>query len=108
MRDDPTPKNLLPPEKAAERLSISTRQLRGLAQGGHIAFVNIGCGERVTRRYDPVDLEAFVESRKCRAVAGPAARSAPTRYVSGLLDFQAMIDSRRTGRKKPGVGKPNV
>lgn len=100
--------DLLTPEAAARRLAISEKQLRSLAADGSIRYVNIGRGDkRETRRYDPADIEAFVEGRRCQSSSAPARTS--TRSISdiGLIDFQARRAARqsatRSASKKPSA-----
>lgn len=51
-------------EQAAEALSVSVRHLLHLTTDGEIPFVNVGRGLRMTRPYEPEDIQAFIESRK--------------------------------------------
>lgn len=56
--------SLLTLEQAAEALSVSVRHLLHLTTDGEIPFVNVGRGLRMTRPYEPEDIQAFIESRK--------------------------------------------
>lgn len=85
-------------------LAISDRQLRDLANRGHIPFVNVGCGNRPTRRYDPVDIEAFMLARKsstCPSTSGLARWSTATTSVIDASDFQARLNARAKRATKP-------
>lgn len=87
---------LLTPDQAASELGISDTQLRALTKAGAIRYVNIGLGtKRETRRYDPEDLAAFREARKCRSTSAPARRSTRSTSVIDASDFQARLDARR-------------
>ncbi|HUW82040.1 MAG TPA: helix-turn-helix domain-containing protein [Phycisphaerae bacterium] len=55
-----TPRPLLRPREAANILAISARKLWGLTNRGEIPCVRI---DRAVR-YDPADLEAYVEAQK--------------------------------------------
>ncbi|MER9615578.1 helix-turn-helix domain-containing protein [Mesorhizobium sp. M0207] len=57
---------LIKPREAAAMLAISIRQLTDLTMAGEIPFVNVGRWSRVSRRYHPTDIEAFIEARKTR------------------------------------------
>lgn len=95
-------RRLLTPKEAAGLLAISDRQLRDLANQGHIAFVNVGRGNRPTRRYDPVDIEAFMLARK--SVANPpivaGGRSTAHSQTIDASDFQARLDARAKARSQ--------
>jgi excisionase family DNA binding protein len=55
---------LLTAAEVAERLAISTRQLKQLSDAGEIAFVNVGLGpRRPARRYRPEDVDEFISRR---------------------------------------------
>lgn len=70
---------LLSPKEVAERLAISERQLRSLTREGAISYINVGLGsKRPAMRYDPADVEAFIESRK----RGGSSMSAPPREAT--------------------------
>ncbi|WP_404861888.1 DNA-binding protein [Georhizobium sp. MAB10] len=76
--------------------------MRDLANQGHISFVNVGCGNRPTRRYDPTDIEAFMLARKSvansRIVAG--GRSTTQSQTIDASDFQARLDARAKARSQ--------
>jgi excisionase family DNA binding protein len=95
-------KPLLTPKEAAKLLAISDRQLRDLVSQGHIAFVNVGAGNRPTRRYDPTDIEAFMRARK--SVANPSivagGRSTAHSRTIDASDFQARLDARAKARSQ--------
>lgn len=55
-----TERLLLPPNDAAQTLSISPRTLWGLTQAGEIPCIRIGRAVR----YDPADLRAWIDRRK--------------------------------------------
>ena len=65
---DHDPHRLLTPREAAARLNISERTLWGLARQGAIAVVRLG---RATR-YDPVDVQTLIASRKSTVKASAA------------------------------------
>lgn len=97
--------NLLTPEQAAEALSISERHLLYLTKDGEIPFVNVGRGQRTIRRYDPADIQAFIESRKVTEVPREATVSVRTskRQKAELykpIDFRALLEERRANRRK--------
>ncbi|MDX0802512.1 helix-turn-helix domain-containing protein [Sinorhizobium medicae] len=96
-----TTERLLTPEQAAEFLAISTRQLRDLADAGYLAFVNIGLGERPTRRYLPTDLAAFVEARRVAPGASKqrTAATGPSTTFK-LADFAALREELRRKRQQ--------
>lgn len=101
------PQNLLTPQEAAERLAISTRQLRDLTQDGCIRFVNIGRGARLTRRYDPDDLAAFVEERKSwSSKVIPGRRRGPTTSVFVDQDFRKRLEAAGRRYQLTKGGKP--
>jgi len=54
--------NLLDERAAAKLLGISPRKLWGLADAGEIPFIKVG--PRL-KRYDPRDLEDYVERNRC-------------------------------------------
>lgn len=94
----------LTPKEAANELSVSEKHLRFLTDEGHIRYINIGLGEkRERRRYDPIDLEQFLEARKCLSSSAPDTK--PIAMTSAIVvhDFQA----RRTARQnaKPSATK---
>ncbi|NTG98893.1 helix-turn-helix domain-containing protein [Agrobacterium rhizogenes] len=95
---------LLTPEEAANRLSISQRQLRDLTDEGLLRWINIGLGKkRPTRRYTDEDVDAFIEERsqRCRSTRETAKR--PTRMTSssGAVDFLAILAKRQSEQQKP-------
>jgi excisionase family DNA binding protein len=94
-----TADGLLTPQQAAAFLGISTRQLRGLADAGHLPFVNIGLGRRPTRRYLPTDLAAFVEARRIAPGASKqrTAATGPSKTFK-LADFAAIREELRRKR----------
>lgn len=97
---------LLSPPEAARELCISEKQLRALTCAGRIRYVNIGLGEkREARRYDPADLEAFREARKCQSTSAPANRNTRSTSVIDASDFQARLDARRNAKLKSSKGK---
>lgn len=96
--------NLLTPEQAAEALSISVRHLLHLTEDGEIAFVNVGRGMRKIRRYDPVDIQAFIESGKVTEAPREASVSARTSKRERFeqytpLDFKALREEIRQKKK---------
>ncbi|MCV0379031.1 MAG: helix-turn-helix domain-containing protein [Nitratireductor sp.] len=94
---------LMTPAEAAAQLGISSRQLRDLTTDGEIPFVNIGRGERATRRYDPIDIAAFIMARKktaCPSISAPAHRSTATTSAVVGIDFQARRTARRNAKLK--------
>ena len=95
-----TIERLLTPEQAAEFLAVSTRQLRDLADAGHLAFVNIGLGERPTRRYLPADIAAFIESRRVAPELREQARATiKSSTAFKIADFAALRDELRQKRR---------
>lgn len=95
-----TIERLLTPEQAAEFLAISTRQLRDLADAGYLAFVNIGLGERPTRRYLPADIAAFIESRRVAPELRERARATiKSSTAFKIADFAALRDELRQRRR---------
>ncbi|NVP54494.1 helix-turn-helix domain-containing protein [Rhizobium sp. DBTS2] len=105
---------LLTPQVAAERLGISTRQLRDLTDEGQLRWINIGLGrKRPTRRYTEADLEAFIEERaaKCRSTREQDKRLIPTTSSYAVVDFRAILAqktaARRSGSKPSGKKKPS-
>jgi len=60
---------LLTARQAAAVLSISERTLWGLTDGGEIPVVRIGRAVR----YDPRDLQTWIDRHKQRGAASPAA-----------------------------------
>lgn len=51
---------LLTYAQAAERLGVSERKLRSMVANGYLPVVKIG----VERRFDPTDLDAYVQAHK--------------------------------------------
>ncbi|WP_248127312.1 helix-turn-helix domain-containing protein [Brucella pituitosa] len=97
--------NLLTPEQAAEALSISVRHLLYLTKDGEIPFVNVGRGQRTIRRYDPADIQAFIESRKVTEVPPEATVSVRTSKRQKFeqyapLDFKALREEIRRKKKE--------
>lgn len=91
---------LISPADAAAELCISEKQLRALTCAGQIRYVNIGMGEkRETRRYDPEDLEAFREARKCLSIRGPDNQNTHSTSVIAVHDFQARRDARLNAKR---------
>lgn len=92
---------LLSPSDAAKELCISEKQLRSLTCAGAIRYINIGLGEkRETRRYDPVDLEAFREARARALLPPPAPVFEETGPSSAVLHRLACPpDAGRHGSK---------
>ncbi|WP_412758570.1 helix-turn-helix domain-containing protein [Methylobacterium radiotolerans] len=94
---DPAP--LLTLAEAAARLRISPRTLLGHVRVGRIPYVSVGLGlQRVRRRFDPTDLDRFLEEQRrvdCRATV-PARRRLPG--VNGI-DFAALLEERRAARR---------
>jgi excisionase family DNA binding protein len=60
---------LLKPREAAIALGISQRTLWQLTEDGEIPYVQIGGNSRKVVRYDPLDLQAWIEKKK-RAAQG--------------------------------------
>jgi predicted DNA-binding transcriptional regulator AlpA len=60
----PANDNLIALPQAAERLGMSTRQVREYVARGMLPFVNIGLGTRPTYRYRPSDVSSFISERK--------------------------------------------
>ena len=96
---------LLTPEQAAEALSVSVRQLLYLTSDGEIPFVNVGRGLRMIRRYDPADIQAFIESRKVTHT--PREPTAPVRTPKHQkfeqyqpIDFKALREELRAKKRK--------
>lgn len=96
---------LLTPEQVAEALAISVRHLIYLTQDGEIPFVNVGRRSRTIRRYDPADIQAFIESRKATEVAREATVPARTSKRQKFeqyapLDFKALREEIRRKKKE--------
>ncbi|ASR12116.1 hypothetical protein CHY08_34215 (plasmid) [Rhizobium leguminosarum bv. viciae] len=88
---------LLTPERAAEELGISGRQLRDLTADGKIPFIDVGRGGRPARRYDPTDIEAFKAERRtisCPSSSAPAPRRTATTSGLKVFDIQAILAAR--------------
>jgi excisionase family DNA binding protein len=99
---------LLTPEKAAEELGISGRQLRDLSADGKIPFIDVGRGGRPARRYDPADIQAFISERRtisCPSSNAPAPKRTATTSASKVFDIQAILAART--REKPSDSKKN-
>ncbi|MCB8835976.1 helix-turn-helix domain-containing protein [Aurantimonas sp. VKM B-3413] len=98
---------LLKPADAARRLAICEDHLRELSAAGLIPYVNIGRGEiRERRRYDPADLDAYVETQKCRVSTSAAVPTPiPTTSDVAVVDFQARRAARRNATRKPSSGR---
>lgn len=93
------------PEQVAEALAISVRHLIYLTQDGEIPFVNVGRRSRTIRRYDPADIQAFIESRKATEVAREATVPARTSKRQKFeqyapLDFKALREEIRRKKKE--------
>lgn len=101
MSSDRMSRPLLKPDEAAALLNISGKQLGFLIHAGEIRYVNVGLGEkRERRRFDPIDIDDFIERRK--AFGGSNLASAKgnsrSRYYQ-LYDIKEIRDSLRN--KKP-------
>lgn len=90
---------LLSPADAAARLGISDRQLRALTVYGAIPYINIGLGTKA-RRYDPADLEQFVESRRRQTDEAQRSRSTATTSAVWVHDFCEMRIARQEAKAK--------
>ncbi|QEE20384.1 helix-turn-helix domain-containing protein [Youhaiella tibetensis] len=99
---------LLTPAEAADALGISNRQLRDLTADGTIPFINVGRGaSRMSRRYEPDDIEAFKASRRqveCRSISAPAPKRIRTTSSSMVTDLAAiraqLQNARRSNTKR--------
>lgn len=94
---------LLTPEKAAEELGISGRQLRELSADGTLPFINVGRGGRPARRYEPADIEAFKAERRtisCPSSSAPAPKRTATTSGIRVIDFQATLAARQNEKRK--------
>ncbi|WP_430459106.1 helix-turn-helix domain-containing protein [Sphingomonas parapaucimobilis] len=80
--------NLLSPQEAAKRLSVCTKTLRRLRQGGHIRYVAI-TDRKI--RYRPEDCDDFVASRARKAPECPST-SRKTRRISTLTSSSKVVD----------------
>lgn len=97
-------KPLLTIDQAAEVLSISVRQLLYLTQDGALPYINIGRGMRMMRRYDPVDLQAFMQERKkseCQSSLEKTRKMVRTPMSSNykVVDFQETLARRRNAKQ---------
>src|SRR5215510_8456483 len=102
---------LLTPEQAAELLGITPRQLHLLAADGAIAFIDIGRGKSVTRRFDPIDVESFKTSRrtfdKWRSTnRGRTAAPTGTNSKSAARESAAILKLPTSGRQWPRKPRP--
>ncbi|TFF20782.1 DNA-binding protein [Jiella endophytica] len=93
--------DLLKPSEAARRLAICEDHLRELTNDGLIPYVNVGRGrKREHRRYDPADVEAYKEARKCRSTSVAVPTPIPTTSTIAVIDFQARRDARVVATRK--------
>ncbi|WP_424974841.1 helix-turn-helix domain-containing protein [Methylobacterium brachiatum] len=107
-----TESDLLTPSEAAARLRISRRTLDGHVASGGIRYISVGLGLKRKRiRFDPADLESFLERQKraeCPSTNVRARRLTRTISASGAIDFQALLEQRRAERRsarKSGLGR---
>jgi len=100
---------LLTPELAAEELGISSRQLRELTYEGAIPFINVGRGDRPSRRYDMADIEAFKAERKttlCPSSSAQVQTRTASTSASKVLDIQAILAARIKEKRSASSNKP--
>jgi excisionase family DNA binding protein len=96
---------LLTPAEAAEHLGVGEDTLRLIRKAGELPYVNIGRGtKRETPRFDPADLDAWLERRKklaCPSISAKKPRTARTPTISSsvVADFQA-ARARLLGEKR--------
>ncbi len=101
-RKDTTREPLLTPEEAARRLAISQRQLLGLVQAGAISFINVGIGKRPARRYEPSEIERFIDDRRTTFPRGvelqsllASARQCDPNEPTSLDEVRARLEVRK-------------
>lgn len=93
---------LIPPDEAAELLSISVRTLKSHVDAGELRYVSLGRGLRRERRmFALADLEAFVEQRKrlCQSSAEKAPRTGTRHSRSTGADI-FYLPERQTSERR--------
>lgn len=95
---------LLTPKQAAKELGISESHLQRMAQRGVIAFIDIGIGASVNRRFDPSDIEAFKLSRRTLEARPPpvSAHSSRGPKSASVLPFGTPRKTLDLKRRYPG------
>lgn len=93
---------LLTPRQAARELGISVRHLQYMAQRGAIAFIDIGIGRAINRRFDPSDIDAFKLSRRTiEAPPGPV-EARPSRRSASVVSLAGARKTLDLKRRYPG------
>jgi excisionase family DNA binding protein len=113
---EPAPQPALPPSpadglktpaRAARRLGVSNRTLRGLVTSGELRYVNVGRGkQREKMMFTDSDLDDLIATRtrqkaqQCQSIS-PRARRTTTSTSSGeVLDFTARQKGQTGGKRK--------
>ena len=98
---------LLLPKEAAERLRITTDQLKAFGDDGEIRYINVSRGKkRERRRYTDPDLDLFVERRarkgvgQCQSINQSERRSTPSTSRSEVIGFTARLNAERDAKLK--------
>lgn len=101
------PKELMTPREAAEKLHVTTDQLRGFVHDGELRYVNIGRGKKRDRMmFKPIDIEEFVERRTQRKVAPCLSTNLKSPHSIGTISsaevvgFTARRNERRNAKPK--------
>lgn len=103
---------LLTLEQAAAVLSISTRHLLYFTEDGEIPFINIGRGQRTIRRYDPLDIQDFINRRRMTSSKNAASLPRKRRRVGKaptfeIVDFEKITKDLRQKKKEKRLTSRN-
>jgi len=95
------------PAKAARRLGVSIRTLRGLVSSGELRYVNVGRGkQREKLMFTDSDLDGFIAERtrqkaqQCQSISPRARRSTTMTSSGAVLAFTARRNGQTGGKRK--------
>src|SRR4249920_2878875 len=94
---------LLTSREAAERLHLSTDQLRAFVHDGELRYVNVGRGgKRPRMMFTESDIAEFITRRTrrdvgCQSISRSERRSTPMTSRSEVIGFTARLNAERAG-----------
>jgi excisionase family DNA binding protein len=97
---------LLTLREAAERLRLSTDQLRAFVHDGELRYINLGRGRKRPRmKFTEFDLAEFVTRRtrrdvECQSTSRSERRTTLTTSRSEVIGFTARLNAERDGKLK--------
>lgn len=102
-------KPLLTLQQVAELLAISTKHVIRLTKAGQLPFIDLGVATSKIRRFDPDDVDAFLERRKV-TLQPPAPARRPKQHtplsVYKVFDFAAVRQELKDAKRKKSDVKP--